>query len=66
MPNLYARTLKRAAQAAGGTEQLAISLKVTPGKLKLWMKGMAGVPPEVFLKAVDVLTETDGPDRLPT
>ena len=66
MLNLYARTLKRAAQAVGGTEQLATSLKVTPGKLQLWMKGAAGVPPEVFLKAVDVITENNGPDRLPT
>lgn len=65
MPNLYARTLKRAAQVVGSTEQLASSLKVTPSHLTLWMKGAAEVPPDVFLKAVDVITRHDGSSNPP-
>lgn len=59
MPNLYARTLKRAAQVVGGTEQLAISLKVTPSHLALWLGGAEPTPPDIFLKAVDLITEHD-------
>ena len=65
MPNLYARTLKRAAQVVGGPEQLALSLKVTPSHLALWLKGMADVPADVFLKAVDLINEHDAPNTQP-
>jgi hypothetical protein len=60
VPNLYARTLKRAAQFVGGNEQLAFRLRVTPSHLALWMAGIETTPADVFLKAVDVITEQEG------
>lgn len=57
MPNLYARTLKRAAQIAGGTEQLALHFKVTPSHLALWIAGVEPTPAEIFLRAVDIVSE---------
>jgi DNA-binding transcriptional regulator YdaS (Cro superfamily) len=66
MPTLYARTLKRAAEIVGGTEQLAVHLNVVPSHLALWISGAAPTPPDVFLKAVDLISEHDGPKNLPT
>ena len=61
MPTLYARTLKRAAQIIGGAEQLAFRLDVKASHLSLWMAGVETTPPDVFLKAVDLISEHDGP-----
>ena len=66
MPTLYARTLKRAAEIAGGTEELAVRLKVVPSHLTLWILGAEPAPPDVFLKAVDLISEDDGFKDLPT
>ena len=65
MPNLYARTLKRAAQVVGGTDQLATRLKVPPSFLSLWIAGVDSAPAEIFLKAVDLITESDGRKNAP-
>jgi hypothetical protein len=59
VPNLYAQTLKRAAQVVGGTGQLALRLKVTPSHLARWLGGVERAPADVFLKAVDLLNEED-------
>ena len=66
VPNLYARTLKRAAQVVGGSARLAVHLKVVPSHLALWMAGGETVPVEVFLKAVDVLTENNSQTKPPS
>jgi meiotically up-regulated gene 157 (Mug157) protein len=57
VPNVYARTLQRAAEIAGGEQQLALRLKVTPSYLALWLRDSAQAPPYVFLRAVDLLLE---------
>jgi DNA-binding transcriptional regulator YdaS (Cro superfamily) len=65
MPNVYSRTLRRAAQIVGGDDELASLLKVTPTHLALWLQG-TGVPPsDVFLQAVDLVTAQGVSDLLP-
>ena len=66
VPNLYARTLKRAAQVAGGTEQLATLLKVPRSYVSLWIAGGESAPAEIFLKAVDLISESDGSKPSPS
>ena len=66
MPTLYARTLRRAAEIAGGTEELAVHLNVVPSHLALWILGAEPTPADVFLKAVDLISEHDGRKNLPT
>ena len=57
MLKVYARTLERAAEMVGGTEQLAFRLKVTASRVAHWIDGSAPTPPDVFLKAVDLIAE---------
>ena len=57
MPDVYVRTLERAVQIEGGEEALALRLKVTPSHLALWMQGIERPPVEVFLLAVDLVTD---------
>jgi hypothetical protein len=65
VPNLYAQTLKRAAQIVGGREPLAAHLQVLPTQLARWLDGVEPAPAHVFLKAVDLLNEQDpGSDLL--
>jgi hypothetical protein len=53
------QTLQRAAQVAGGVEMLASYLKVRPSRLRLWLQGRVTPPMDVFLRAVDLLTQDD-------
>lgn len=57
VPDVYMRTLIRAAEIVGGAQELAFRLKVTPSHLSLWMGGLEPCPGHVFLKAVDVVLE---------
>jgi DNA-binding transcriptional regulator YdaS (Cro superfamily) len=57
MLTVYARTLSRAAQLAGGQEALAQRLDVEETQLALWMNGAAKPPGDVFLKAADIVSE---------
>lgn len=59
MPDVYIRTLVRAAEIAGGTQELAFKLRITPSHLSLWMAGLEPCPTEVFLKAVDLVLERE-------
>lgn len=59
---VQATTLKRAAQLVGGLEQLASRLEVAPSHLALWVAATEPTPPNVFLKAVDVIQEHDRDD----
>lgn len=62
MATVQARTLKRAADILGGEEQLARKLRVTPSHLARWIEGLADPPANVFLAAVDIVTEHDSPN----
>ena len=53
MPTIHTKTLERAALIAGGEQQLAVWLGVTPSHLSLWLQGLAEPPAAVFLRAVD-------------
>jgi len=59
VPTVWARTLRRAAELAGGELALAARLDVKPSALKSWMAAESKPPPEVFLKAVDIIGEDD-------
>jgi DNA-binding transcriptional regulator YdaS (Cro superfamily) len=65
LPTVHAQTLRRAAQVLGGTEQLARHLAVKPSQLALWMGDAEPTPPDIFLKAVDLLAEHDDPGKRP-
>jgi DNA-binding transcriptional regulator YdaS (Cro superfamily) len=59
MPDVYIRTLSRAAEIVGGAQELAFRLKVTPSHLSLWMGGLEQCPASVFLRAVDLVLERE-------
>jgi len=54
---VYVRTLQRAADIVGGPLALAERLKVTPSHLDLWLKGLESPREEIFLRAVDIVSE---------
>jgi hypothetical protein len=55
VPDTKARILQRALQIVGSHEDLARRLKARPVQLATWLGGLAPVPDEVFLKAVDIV-----------
>lgn len=59
MTDVYARTLRRAAQVAGGVNELAERLSVPSEDLARWLATGKLVPLEVFLQAVDVVVSHD-------
>lgn len=59
MPTVWARTLRRAAELSGGELLLCTRLNVRPTDLTAWLNAQAKPPPEVFLKAVDIIGEHD-------
>jgi hypothetical protein len=60
--DLYVRTLQRAVQIEGGEEALALRLKVTPSHLALWIQGVERPPVDIFLRAVDLVTDHQFPN----
>jgi hypothetical protein len=64
VPDVYVRTLIRAAEIVGGAQELAFKLKVTPSHLSLWMGGLEPCPGDIFLKAVDLVLEREMHARL--
>jgi DNA-binding transcriptional regulator YdaS (Cro superfamily) len=54
---VHVRTLRRTVEIAGGEEELAILLKVTPSHLALWLRAVVEPPADVFLRAVDLISE---------
>jgi hypothetical protein len=62
---VHARTLRRAVDIVGGEHQLALRLKVKPNHLSLWLRGLCEPPVDVFLRAVDLVTENDDPGDPP-
>jgi hypothetical protein len=65
LATVYARTLRRAAELLGSEEELALRLNVTPSHLALWIKDVAATPADVFLRAVDIIAELEGPTYTP-
>jgi hypothetical protein len=61
VPTVHARALKRAAEILGGRAQLAVHLRVVPSHLELWIDGTEPTPPDIFLKAVDLISEHEAP-----
>jgi hypothetical protein len=59
MPTVYLRTLKRAAEIAGGVEELGAELGVRSDDLACWLQGTKSVPQEIFLRAVDIVVAHD-------
>jgi DNA-binding transcriptional regulator YdaS (Cro superfamily) len=59
LSELHVKTLKRAAEIVGGEQQLALKLRVTPSHLALWLEGIATPPGDVFLRAVDLVTDDE-------
>ena len=57
MSDVYVRTLERAAQIVGSEDALALRLKVTPSHLSLWLHGAERPPVEIFLRAVDLVSD---------
>lgn len=57
MPDVYLRTLERAAAIVGGEQALALHLRVTPSHLALWLNGLEEPTTEAFLRAVDLVSE---------
>ena len=57
MPDVYARTLRRAAEIVGDTKELAFKLGASEEDVYLWIQRVKDVPLEVFLRAVDIVTE---------
>ena len=55
--SLRAKTLARAALVAGGVEALAERLGVTSKVLSFYIRGDADVPPELFFRASEIVTE---------
>ena len=55
MPTVHARTVRRAAEIAGGVEGLAAQLEARADFLQKWMEGQLQVPQEIFLRCVDIL-----------
>ena len=53
----YVRTLRQAAELAGGEAELAARLEVPPEALRRWLEGAESPPMEVHLAALDVVTK---------
>jgi DNA-binding transcriptional regulator YdaS (Cro superfamily) len=64
MPNLRAQTLARAATILGGVDALAERLGVAPGTLSMLIRGEASAPPEMFLVAIDIITDAGLADAM--
>ena len=59
---VYTRVLHRACQIAGGVERLAARLRVPVSSVYRWLDGEADPPTPVFLKAVDIVLPSWGPE----
>lgn len=57
MSTVYARALERAAQVLGSKERLRARLGVKAQELEQWLSGGHEPPTEIFLAAVDILSD---------
>lgn len=56
---VHQRALLRAASIVGGITPLARRLQVDSAVLLTWIRGTAKLPPEVFVRVVDIVLERD-------
>jgi hypothetical protein len=63
--DLHAKMLERAVEILGGTREVADYLGVSPARLRMWTRGMFGLPDEVFLRLVDLISDPPPPARDP-
>jgi DNA-binding transcriptional regulator YdaS (Cro superfamily) len=54
---IHIRTVRRAAEVAGGMTSLAARLGVSPLSVAAWMDGTSEVPAESFRKLVEIIVE---------
>jgi len=59
---VHTRVLHRACQHLGGVEHLARHLKVSADLLHSWLEGEDVPPSSIFLKVVDLILPTWGPE----
>jgi hypothetical protein len=59
---VYTRVLHRACQILGGVDKLASHLKVSRERVHAWLEGEEVPPSSMFLKAVDLILPTWGPE----
>jgi hypothetical protein len=52
---IHLRTVQRAAEMLGGSVALKRHLGVPMTHVSLWLQGMAPVPPDIFLRCVDIV-----------
>jgi hypothetical protein len=57
MPTVHIRAMRRARDILGSDHALAQRLGVNDHSVKIWILGSAQTPPDVFLKAVDIIIE---------
>ena len=57
MSNLRARALAKAVVIAGGSDLLAAELGITAATLAMLIRGELPVPPEMFLRATEIITD---------
>jgi hypothetical protein len=58
-PGVHARALKRAAVIRGGEDILRAELNAQPDLFERWKDGREEMPPEVFLRIVDIIVEKE-------
>jgi hypothetical protein len=56
---LHALMLRRAAEAIGGEERLAVQLGVSHAHLVPWMQGIAALPFQIFDALLDILLDDE-------
>jgi len=54
-PSVYSRAVRKAAEMAGGRDELARMLQVARADIEKWILGERKPPREVFLRVVDFL-----------
>jgi hypothetical protein len=59
---VHAKALNRAAEILGGTDRLREYLRVPASHLALWLAGSEKPPLDVFLRAVDLISEGPPPE----
>jgi DNA-binding transcriptional regulator YdaS (Cro superfamily) len=57
MSDLRAQALARAALIVGGLDKLSERLGFTPATLAMLIRGDAPVPPEMFMRATEIITD---------
>lgn len=61
----YRRVLARVAILEGGIERLAVHLGVSSSLVTQWIEGLTPIPPDIFLRCVDLLLEHHQPSSAP-